>query len=120
MEKQKRGHDYATVNLDQVYQELNSGQSGLSSEQAHNLLEKFGLNTIQKTKREPQFKIFIKNFVSLMAILLWVSGFVAIFAGTAELGIAIWCVNIINGLFSFYQQHAAQKATDSLLKMLPI
>ncbi len=119
MEKQKRGHDYATVNLDQVYQELNSGQSGLSSEQAHNLLEKFGLNTIQKTKREPQFKIFIKNFVSLMAILLWVSGFVAIFAGTTELGIAIWCVNIINGLFSFYQQHAAQKATDSLLKMLP-
>ncbi|WP_125607339.1 cation-translocating P-type ATPase [Lapidilactobacillus bayanensis] len=119
MDKQKNGRDYAAEDLKQVYQELNSSQTGLSSQQATKLLEKVGPNTIQKTQRESQFKVFIKNFVSLMAILLWVSGFVAIAAGTTELGIAIWCVNIINGLFSFYQQHAAQKATDSLLKMLP-
>jgi magnesium-transporting ATPase (P-type) len=36
-----------------------------------------------------------------------------------ELGIAIWAVNVINGCFSYWQQHAAQKATDSLKKMLP-
>ncbi len=41
------------------------------------------------------------------------------FAGMMELGIAIWAVNIINGCFSYWQQHAAQKATDSLKKMLP-
>ena len=49
-----------------------------------------------------------------MAILLWVSGVIAIFAGMLELGIAIWAVNVINGCFSYWQQHAAQKATDSL------
>lgn len=119
MDKQKTGRDFAAEDIASVYQELNSNQMGLSSAQASKLLTKFGPNTIQKTQRESQFKVFIKNFVSLMAILLWVSGFVAIAAGTTELGIAIWCVNIINGLFSFYQQHAAQKATDSLLKMLP-
>lgn len=54
-----------------------------------------------------------------MAILLWVSGIVAMIAGMPELGIAIWAVNVINGCFSYWQQHAAQKATDSLKKMLP-
>ena len=54
-----------------------------------------------------------------MAILLWVSGFVAILSGTLELGIAIWLVNIINGIFSYWQEHEAQKATNSLMKMLP-
>ncbi len=54
-----------------------------------------------------------------MAILLWVSGFIAMFAQMLELGIAIWAVNIINGLFSFWQENQAQKASDALKKMLP-
>lgn len=119
MDQQKTGRDFAAEDIQSVYKEFNSTSSGLTSQQATDLLTKVGTNTIQKAQRESQFKIFIKNFISLMAILLWVSGFVAIVAGTTELGIAIWCVNIINGCFSFYQQRAAQKATDSLLKMLP-
>ncbi|AEV94633.1 cation-translocating P-type ATPase [Pediococcus claussenii] len=109
----------AKMSVTQLYQKFDTSEKGLSSEQANLLLEKIGKNTIQKGKRRPQWIIFLKNFTSLMAILLWVSGFIAIFAQMIELGIAIWAVNIINGVFSFWQEHAAQKATDSLLKMLP-
>jgi hypothetical protein len=42
-----------------------------------------------------------KNFISTMAILLWISGLIAIISGTVELGIAIWLVNVINGLLVF-------------------
>ena len=48
----------------------------------------------------------------MMAILLWV-------AQLEELGIAIWLVNIINGLLSFWQEYQAGKETDALSKMLP-
>lgn len=54
-----------------------------------------------------------------MAISLWISGLIAIISGTVELGIAIWLVNVINGLFSFWQERAAKKATDALNNMLP-
>ena len=54
-----------------------------------------------------------------MAISLWFSGLIAIISGTVELGIAIWLVNVINGLFSFWQERAAKKATDALNNMLP-
>lgn len=36
-----------------------------------------------------------------------------------QLGIAIWLVNIINGVFSFWQEYRAGKATDALKNMLP-
>ena len=32
---------------------------------------------------------------------------------------AVWLVNVINGCFSFWQEHRAGKATDALKKMLP-
>ena len=54
-----------------------------------------------------------------MALLLWVGGFIAVISHSLELGIAIWLVNIINGLFSFIQEYRASQATEALNKLLP-
>lgn len=62
---------------------------------------------------------FLSNFTHLMAILLWVAGAIAFVAGLPELGCAVWLVNIINGVFSFWQEHRASQATEALKKMLP-
>lgn len=116
---QKSTTRYASMDINDVYKYFDTKETGLSSEQAAGLLKKFGPNTIQRNKKQSQVKAFLKNFTSLMAILLWISGFIAIFAQMVELGIAIWAVNLINGIFSYWQEHQAQKATNSLLKMLP-
>ncbi|WP_353055123.1 cation-transporting P-type ATPase [Lactobacillus gallinarum] len=52
-------------------------------------LKKYGTNTIKKAAAESEWKTFFKNFFSMMAILLWISGLIAIVSGTLELGIAI-------------------------------
>lgn len=109
----------AQMALNDLNQQLGTTADGLTQEAAAKRLETVGPNTIQHGQKQSQLLRFLKNFTSLMALLLWVSGFVAMFAGMPELGIAIWAVNIINGCFSFWQEHAAQKATDSLRKMLP-
>ena len=53
------------------------------------------------------------------ALLLWGGGFIAMLSHSLELGIAIWLVNIINGLFSFIQEYRASQATAALNKLLP-
>ena len=92
---------------------------GLTQEEVLKRREKFGYNQIETPKGESAFLKFIRHFISLMAILLWVGGFVAFFfTDTPQLGIAIWLVNVINGLFSFFQESKASKATEALKKML--
>lgn len=109
----------AQANVNQVYSYFGSNKQGLSQTSAAARLKKVGPNTISASTSESKWKVFFKNFISPMAILLWVSGFIAIFSGTMELGIAIWAVNIINGLFSFWQENEAKKSTDALKNMLP-
>ena len=117
-EKETRSK-FATESIADLMTDLHTTSTGLSQQEASTRLAKYGENTITREKQASQLLIFLKNFTSVMAILLWVSGFVAILSGTLELGIAIWLVNIINGIFSYWQEHEAQKATNSLMKMLP-
>lgn len=106
-----------TINA--LIDDLNTTIRGISSAEAAARLEQTGPNEIQQAVGESQFKMLMKNFISLMAILLWVGGIIAILAGMTELGLAIWAVNIINGGFSFWQERSAQRATSALKKMLP-
>lgn len=119
MDEKKIRELYAENDIEDVFNNLHSSAEGLSEAEAAKRLEKYGPNAIKKAEAESSWRTFFKNFTSMMAILLWISGLIAIVSGTLELGIAIWLVNIINGLFSFWQEKAAKKATDALNNMLP-
>lgn len=109
----------AAIAPDQVYATLKVADTGLSAAEVAKRQEKYGKNVIEKAAKESMVKKFLKNFTSLMAILLWVGGLIAIFADMPQLGIAIWLVNVINGVFSFWQEFQAGKATEALSQMLP-
>lgn len=103
----------------EAYTLMESSMDGLSEEQVSHRLKKYGKNEISKKKQSSMFKKLISNFTSLMALLLWGGGLLAILSGTVELGISIFCVNLINGFFSFFQEFKAEKATSALQKMMP-
>lgn len=103
----------------EVYTALATSEGGLTQSDAEARLEKFGKNALQEKTGKPLILKFLSNFVHLMAILLWCAGIVGFIAQLPELGIAIWLVNIINGIFSFWQEFRAEKATEALRKMLP-
>jgi potassium/sodium efflux P-type ATPase len=107
------------LTCDNVLKSLETRQSGLTPEEAAARQHEYGKNVIREKKRKPLILVFASNFVSLMAILLWIGGVIAIVADMLQLGIAIWLVNIINGVFSFWQEFRAGKATEALKNMLP-
>lgn len=105
--------------VSEVYASLGTTASGLSKAEAASRLKQLGSNTIEEAKGKPLILKFLLNFTHLMAILLWVGGIIGFLAQLPELGIAIWLVNIINGIFSFFQEYRAEKATEALRKLLP-
>ena len=107
------------LSIAEVYTALGTTVQGLSKAEAEERLKKYGKNTIQKIKGKPLILKFLSNFTHLMAILLWIAGIVSLIAQMPQLAIAVWLVNIINGLFSFFQEFRAEKATEALRQMLP-
>jgi P-type Ca2+ transporter type 2C len=108
-----------TFPVPQAFSILGSGPEGLSLDEAKQRLQQYGQNVITEIKGKPLWIKFLANFTHLMAILLWVGGIVGFIAQMPEIGIAIWMVNIINGVFSFWQEFKAEKATEALRELLP-
>jgi magnesium-transporting ATPase (P-type) len=106
-------------NLDFAFKQLHSSELGLSTDQALKQQTSYGLNRINRLKKTPIIFAFLANFVHTMALLLWVGGAIAFIAKMNQLAVAIWLVNLINGLFSFWQEFKAEKATEALLKLVP-
>ena len=115
----QRDTKLGTCTPDQVYQVLRTSPQGLSTQEVKKRQATYGPNQLKESKKEPIWLTFVRHFTSLMALLLWVGGFIAVISHSLELGIAIWLVNIINGLFSFIQEYRASQATEALNKLLP-
>jgi potassium/sodium efflux P-type ATPase len=115
-------YDFKTIyrlSIEETFQALHTRPAGLTATEVNQKQDLFGKNVISEKKGKPVILVFASNFISMMAILLWIGGAIALFADMPELGIAIWLVNVINGTFSFWQEFRAGKATEALKSMLP-
>jgi magnesium-transporting ATPase (P-type) len=108
-----------TVPLTEVYTALQTRPTGLTQAEVEARRQQYGRNTIETLPRTPLFRRLLAHFTHVMALLLWVGGIIGFAAQLPELGVAIWCVNLINGSFSFWQEYKAEKATEALQRLLP-
>jgi len=58
--------------------------------------------------------------VHFFALMLWVAGGLAFVAGLPQLGVAIFLVILINGIFAFVQEQRAEAAGQRLSELLPV
>jgi magnesium-transporting ATPase (P-type) len=109
-----------SVPVDDVYAFCGSRPGGLTTNEARTRLDEFGPNLLEIARPRPFLVRFGAHFTHLMALLLWVGSLLAIIAGLGVLSVAIVLVNVINGVFSFWQEHKADKATEALRRLLPL
>jgi magnesium-transporting ATPase (P-type) len=102
-----------------VYGRLGSSPQGLSREEAKKRLQQYGPNEVKEVRGTPLILKFLSNFYHFFALLLWAAAILAFIGGLPELGYAIILVIIVNGVFSFYQEYKAEKATEALKRLLP-
>ncbi len=108
-----------TLPVAEIYAALATQLGGLAQNEAAARLQRHGRNTLHEVAGQSLLLKFLANFTHLMALLLWVGGLIGFIAQMPQLGVAIWTVNLINGVFSFWQEYKAEKATEALRRLLP-
>jgi P-type Ca2+ transporter type 2C len=111
--------DVATLSVAEVYRQLATRPTGLTAEEARQRLEASGPNRLEEVGGPSLLRSFLGNVTHLMALLLWVAGALALLAELPPLAIAVWTVNLINGVFSTWQEHRAERAVAALRDLLP-
>jgi len=120
MHHEKGGKEtFYPLPIEDIYTELGSSKDGLSEEEAKQRLERYGPNVLQQVRGKPLILRFTQNLTNLLALLLWAGGALSFVADMPELGWAIFCVIIINAVFSFWQEYKAERALEALKRLLP-
>ncbi len=94
-------------------------RDGLSTTEAAARLERDGPNALPVTPPPPAWRLLAGQMVHFFALLLWGAGILAFAARMPELGVAIFAVVVINGLFAFAQEYRAERAAERLRDLLP-
>jgi magnesium-transporting ATPase (P-type) len=78
-----------------------------------------GPNRLPQPRRPGALAQVAGQLTHFFALLLWVAGALAIVGGLLQLGIAIFVVIVVNGLFAYLQQSRAERAAERLRDLLP-
>lgn len=98
---------------------LNEESRGLTAADAAVRLAADGPNTLPSARRVPAWRRFAAELVHFFALLFWVAGAMAFLAGMPQLGIAVFVVVLLNGVFAFVQEQRAEHAAERLRDLLP-
>ena len=107
------------LRVSEVFDSLETSPDGLDPAEAQARLSTYGCNVLSEPPGVPLWRKFVGHTTHLMALLLWAAGGLAILGGRPTLGIIIWVVVLVNGGFSFWQEHRAERAVAALKQLLP-
>jgi magnesium-transporting ATPase (P-type) len=110
---------FPALSKEDIYLELETGDSGIAKTSAQERLEVYGPNKLKVIRRTPLIIRFIYNFTNLLAILMWIASGLSFWAGMPEAGWACMGVIFINAIFSFWQEFKAERAIEALKKLIP-
>ncbi len=108
----------------EVFQNLNSGESGLTQAEAETRLTRNGRNALKEEKKKSKIRLFFSQFKDLMTIILVCAAFLSavlafITKDSAELvdtAILLFII-LLNAFVGFLQQYRADAAIENLKKL---
>lgn len=93
--------------------------AGLTGGEAALRLRRDGPNRLPLPSRTPAWRRLLRQLGNFFAVMLWVAAVLAVVAGLTPLGVAIVAVILLNAGFAFAQEQRAERAADSLQRLLP-
>ena len=104
--------------LEEIFKETNSSELGLSSKEAKKKLIESGKNILPKKKRDSVLKIFFKELLSPIEIILIITVLVSLIVGEVVDACVILFIILLDVVMGTYQENKALKSAEALSNML--
>jgi len=109
-----------TKTSEETFQTLNTSENGLTDVEAKSRLEKYGKNSLPEQKKDDVTKIFIKQFISPIIIILIAVTVLSFIINELTNAFFILAVIIINSVLGAYQEWNAEKSAKKLQNMIKV
>ena len=114
--------EYYNIEFEDVLKEFNSSSNGITNEEAHKRIEKYGYNKLVETKKTPMIVKFLNEFKDVMIFILIVASIfsyvIAMVNGESPIdSIVIIIVVLLNAILGFFEEIKADKSIEALKHM---
>lgn len=118
-EDAKKVRRWASLPLDSLYKETESGPDGLSTVDAARRLDRLGLNVLPEAKKVPLSRKALAQVRNLFNVLLIIAAILSFATSSPQMGFAILAVVLVAVLFSLFQERRAERAVEALRQLVP-
>ncbi|MBN2403028.1 MAG: cation-translocating P-type ATPase [Spirochaetes bacterium] len=113
------GTSWHAEKIDNVVNKLGvNSHTGLSSEDAEQRLQKYGLNELEHEKKTPPWVMFFGQFKNILIIILIAAIILSALVGEVVDAAIIAVIVIFCAILGFVQEYRAEQALEALKKML--
>ncbi|MBN2558766.1 MAG: cation-translocating P-type ATPase [Clostridia bacterium] len=103
-----------TLEIDEIYKSLETGENGLSSDEAANRLVRHGKNELKEAKRTTLIGRFLMQFKDVMVLVLLAAAIISGILGEIADSVIILAIVVINAAIGVFQESKAEKALEAL------
>lgn len=106
--------NWHNLSIDETLKTLNTDKNGLSDEEAHKRILRYGSNELVEEEKTGPSNLFIMQFMNILIILLIVAAIAAYLIGDTLDSVVIIIVVLLNAIVGFIQEYRAEKAMEKL------
>ncbi|MBU4305446.1 MAG: cation-translocating P-type ATPase [Candidatus Omnitrophica bacterium] len=111
-------HIWHSLSIEETLNRLDTRVNGLTSEETTSRLVKFGPNKLKEAKKISSISLFLEQFKSFLIAVLLAATVISISMGEYVEGMVILAIVVMSAVLGFIQNFRAEKALQSLKKML--
>jgi Ca2+-transporting ATPase len=120
VQKTDQVNAWHSLELQDLFERLDTQSAGLGQKQAEARLLEYGMNCLPESRPRPWWQIFLLQFQSPLIYILGLAACVSILLGDAKDGAFIGLVLTLNSAIGCYQEWRAEQSSYALRKLLEI
>jgi len=109
---------YYKKTIEETIKTLKTREEGLNNDEVKTRQEKYWANKLESKKKISPIQIFLNQFKSTLILILIIATIISAVIGEHVDAIVIMVIVILNSIFGFIQEYKAEKAIESLKKMM--